>query len=392
MKALRVVLGVVMVALVSCGEEVSIDLADRGEWVRLADPPLRGRNEANVVGVGNDVVVFGGTDFLCPPGADCNWGDSVVFADGAAYDHSTSSWRPIADLPVPTIQADIAVIGDEVFALTRDFGPANRQLVAYNVSHDTWRHIDLPDETAPFGSSSIVAMDDAIVLYTTTDENGTAPDWVLDPADHSWSELPDDPLGPAFDRSMIWNGDALFLFDKALVDSPGGADGPSYTRAARYDAAWTSLPAAETIGPAPALIDGDRLIAPVLGCADGGDTNGYGRCIPFGAVFNTSSSEWGDLPNAPGQGRKDISSYGGFSSTDLVAGSVRGPFFDATTNEWFNLPPLDPETDQSSNNEDDQMFVTRRAASVGDAIVVVGGDSFGPDGGALLADAHIWRP
>ena len=387
------VLSAVVLGLAGCGQDMPVDLAERGGWVRLPDPPLSGRNEVSIVGVGDDVVVFGGTDFLCPPGAGCEFGDSVAFADGAAFDRSSKEWRPIADLPVPTILADTAVLGDQVFALTRGPGPGNRELIAYDVSDDAWLQIDPPDETAPVGSSSIVATDDSIVLYTSTDEHGAAPDWLLDPADQSWSELPDDPLGPAFDRSMVWNGAALFLFDKALVESPGGGYGPSYTRAARYeDGAWTVLPTADTIGPGPALVDRHRLIAPVLGCADGGETNGYGRCIPYGAVFDTTANEWGDLPNAPGKGRKGVSSYGGVSGTDLVAGSTRGQFFDATTDHWFYLPPLDPETDPSSTDIENQTFVTRRAASVGDAIVVVGGDKFGPDGSALLADAYIWTP
>ena len=80
------------------------------------------------------------------------------------------------------------------------------------------------------------------------------------------------------------------------------------------------------------------------------------------------------------------------SAWRLVAGSTRGQFFDATTDEWFDLPPLDSETDPGSSESENQTFVTRRAASVGDAIVVVGGDKFGPDGSALLADAYIWTP
>ena len=396
MNAVRIGLGVlcaVVLGLAGCGQDMPIDLAERGAWVRLPDPPLSSRNEANIVSVGDDVIVFGGTDFLCPPNADCSFGDSVDFADGAAFDRSLNEWRPIADLPVPTIGAATAVLGDQVFALTRSLGAVNPELIAYDVSDDAWLQIDLPDNAAPFRSSSIVATDDTIVLYRRTDENGTAPDWVFDPAEQSWSELPDDPLGAAFGRSMVWNGEALFLFNKALVESPGGVDGPSYTRAARYhDGAWTALPTADTIGPGPALVDGHRLIAPVLGCADGGDTNSYGRCIPFGAVFDTTANEWSDLPNAPGKGRKDVSSYGGVSGTDLVAGSTRGPFFDATTDEWFDLPPLDSQTDPSSSDIGNQTFVTRRAASVGDAIVVVGGTKFGPGGGALLADAHMWTP
>ena len=224
--------------------------------------------------------MFGGTDFLCPPGADCSFGDCCV-CDGAAFDRSSNEWRPIADLPVPTLRAATAMLGDQVFALTRGLGPVNRELIAYDVSDDAWVRIDLPDATAPFRSFSIVAIDDAIVLYATTDESGTAPDWVFDPADESWGELPDDPLGPAFDRSMVWNGVALFLFDKALVESPGGADGPSYTRAARYeDGAWTALPTADTIGRPgagrPASVDR----AGELGCADGGENNATADAFP----------------------------------------------------------------------------------------------------------------
>ena len=382
-----------VLGLAGCGQDMPIDLAARGDWVRLPDPPLSGRNEASIVGVGDDVIVFGGTDFLCPPNADCESGDSVDFADGAAFDRALNEWRSIADLPVPTVRADTAVVGDQVFALTRGLGPAKRELVAYDVNDDAWKEIGLPNESTVHGSWSIVATDEAIVLYATTDEHGRAPDWVFDPAVESWSELPDDPLGPAFNRSMVWNGEALFLFDKALVESPGGADGPSYTRAARYHhRAWTALPTADTIGPGPALVDGHRLIAPVLGCADGGDNNSYGRCIPYGAVFDTTANEWGELPNAPGKGRKYIWAYGGVSDTDLVAGSTHGPFLDATTDEWLDLPPLDSETDPNSSDDNNQTFVTRRAASVGDAIVVVGGAKFGPDGGTLLADAYIWTP
>ncbi len=109
-------------------------------------------------------------------------------------------------------------------------------------------------------------------------------------------------------------------------------------------------------------------------------------------MFDTTTNEWRELANAPAEGRKDISAYGGFSGSGLVAASTHGPFLDAATDEWFDLPPLDPETDPSSSRADNQTFVTRRAASVGDAIVVVGGARFGPGGGALLADAHSWTP
>ena len=121
MSAVKVGLGilsVVVLGLAGCGQDMPIDLAERGGWARLPDPPLSSRNEANIVGVGDEVIVFGGTDFLCGPGDDCDFGDSVAYIDGAAFDRSLNEWRPIADLPVPTILASTAVLGDQLFALT----------------------------------------------------------------------------------------------------------------------------------------------------------------------------------------------------------------------------------------------------------------------------------
>jgi len=138
----------------------------------------------------------------------------------------------------------------------------------------------------------------------------------------------------------------------------------------------------------------------VLSCADGREVNNYGRRIPYSAVFDTTTNESSELPNALRKRPKGTSSYGSVSGTDLVAASTHGPFLDAATDEWFDLPPLDADTDASSSDIDNQMLVTRRTASVGDAIVVVGGTKLGPDGGTklgpdggtLLAQAHMWTP
>ena len=43
-------LSAVVLGLAGCGQDMPIDLAERGGWVRLPAPPLSGRNEANIVG------------------------------------------------------------------------------------------------------------------------------------------------------------------------------------------------------------------------------------------------------------------------------------------------------------------------------------------------------
>ena len=134
--------------------------------------------------------------------------------------------------------------------------------------------------------------------------------------------IPSAPL--SIDR---WSGMAQRSSSSTRRSSnrPAGATGrPIPERPDTKTAPGPSCRPPTRLAPARRWSDRHRLIAPVLGCADGGETNGYGRCIPYGAVFDTTANEWGDLPNAPGKDRKGVSSYGGVSGTDLVAGSTRG--------------------------------------------------------------------
>jgi hypothetical protein len=142
---------------------------------------------------------------------------------------------------------------------------------------------------------------------------------------------------------------------------------------------WEILPGADSIGYfAPVLISGRRLIAPVLGCADGGQVNGYGRCIPFGAVFDTETDTWHELPNAPGRGLKYFDSSGGVSDNDLVLVRTGRPALDAATNEWFVVPLLDadPNTQRSLRATGPYGFGFGGASATGE----------------LLKDSWIWKP
>ena len=142
--------------------------------------------------------------------------------------------------------------------------------------------------------------------------------------------------------------------------------------------AWSVLPTADAIGPAPTLVDGDRLIAPALGCSDGGEENGYGRCIPYGSILDTRTSTWSALPGGPSGSAGGMDGFGGRSPDGLVGGSASGgPFYDAAEDAWVDLPPLDPEDGREA-----ERVVTRLAVPAGDALVVVGGSAWGPDGGA----------
>ena len=335
-----------------------------------------------------DVLVFGGSEFTCPPGADCETPQEPPFSDAAIWSRETDAWRAADDLPVPTVLADTAVVGGVLFAYTRTYGSQERHLIAYEPDDDMWREIETPSAPTS-GYRSLGASDELLLLYLESNELGDVDDWTFDPATEQWEQLPANPLGAGFNRTLIGLDSDIYLFDAELVDRPNGADGPSLTRAARFDGAvWSELPTSDSLGSASVLRAGNRLISPALGCADGGETNGFGRCIPFGAVFDTATEEWGELPNAPGRGRKNVFSAGGFSSEDLVVSSIGGAFLDASDDTWFDMPELD------DNDADSVDSTSRWPASLGDAVMVVGGDSYTSlsDPGELLGDAWIWTP
>jgi hypothetical protein len=201
------------------------------------------------VWTGEEVLVVGGDTFLCPPAADCSPQDPP-FSDGAAFDPATGTWRPIAAAPVAFSWASTAVIDDTVHLWVPGWEAqpgAPMALLAYSVERDAWSELDHPFDADPW--RELVAVDGRLVALATSDERSPAVDWVLDPASGGWSEVPDDPLTPAYDRTAVAVGDDLLLFDKALVASPG-SEGPSLTRAARLDLnglTWERLPEGDSL-------------------------------------------------------------------------------------------------------------------------------------------------
>ena len=360
--------------LVSCPLPPAIGPA-RGQWVRTADSPLSARNYAALAWTGKEILVFGGQQFFCPATASCIAPTTPPLRDGAAYNPLTDSWRKIADAPAG-IAGNTVTAGTDIYVFAQTSYTSPLRLLRYRSTQDRWDELDPP--VNPTGMS-IAAFGSDIVLYPYEDKTGSTPDWLFDSATNQWSQLPDSPLGPAFSRQYVALGHDLYLFDHALTPSPGGADGPSYLRAARFRAQqWKLLPVADSIGSAPDLIAGRRLIAPALGCADGGTVNGYGRCVPYGAVFDTETDTWQALPNAPGLGLKYFESAGGFSESDFKLRKTGLPTLDATTDQWFLFPQLDAD-----------LNTQRSLRATGPYGFAFGGANAT---GVLLKDAWIWKP
>jgi len=361
----------VLALLAGCGEVVS-QSPDPSEfqpaWHRLPDLPLDPRSGPVVAWTGADVVVVGGdTGAPCPPTADCA-APAHYARDGARLAVEDRSWRRIAEAPVDIpAYSSSALVDGSLFVLAGD------QLLSYDLAADAWSQVP-----APAGlEGALVADGQRLVVVSGSDEQRVRPDRVYDTGTRQWSTLPEDPIGPAFDRVITAIPGGLVLTAKELVDNPG-ADAPSLVLAARFDRethTWTRLPDSDQLGGWAWTWTGRRLLDPSLGGADGGEVGNYGRTIPMGGVLDPATGRWSRLPHAPreGTGGWPVAALGG----RFVA--VAGWTYDDDSETWAQVPrpagaPAQPGA----------------AAWADDRLVVVGG--LDPEGGYTTAalSKHAW--
>lgn len=125
-----------------------------GSWAPMSDAPLAGRRGHRAVWTGTEMIVWGGSAVQTTPEPP------EYFADGAAYDPETNSWRVIAPSPL-TARSDhyAAWTGSEMLIVGGSFG-ANPGIgfrddgAAYNPTTDSWRTIATPP--IPIGSEAAV--------------------------------------------------------------------------------------------------------------------------------------------------------------------------------------------------------------------------------------------
>lgn len=346
---------------------------DARVWVQFDDFPLEPRDQPAAAWTGSELLVLGGsTGPPCPPNASCIAGDPV--ADGAALDPETGTWRAIADAPMGLPSPTAVTVGDLVY-VTSTLIADEQTLLSYNPAADTWATVDAPLEVGHL----LVADGDDLLLVSASDEYGGVPDLVLDGATGEWAELPADPIGDAFNRMLTPTTHGLVLTAHDLVDNPG-ADGPSLTLAALFDRetqTWTRLPDTEQIADWPWAVNGDRLIAPSLGGADGGEIGNWGRVYPNGGVITLPDGAWEPLPNLPtGNHQPGLADAVG---THISVAS--GYLYDDDAGTWEPLPPVDDIPD-----------VVRTTAWMGDRLLAFGGTAWNNRDGERLRSVWMLTP
>ena len=366
---------VAALSLVSgCGDDIEVSQspdpsAIAPAWQRLPDPPFDPRSGPVVAWTGSGVVVVGGdTGAPCPPNADCKAPQHYA-RDGARLDLGERTWHPISSAPVEIpAYSSSALVAGTLYVLAGD------ALLAYDVELDAWSNVPTP---AALTDGQLVGSGTRLVVAQGSDEHGPTPDRVYDSGTGHWSTLPDDPIGPAFDKTFTAIPTGLVLTAHALVDSPGG-DGPSLVLAARWDdatEAWTRLPDSDQLGGRAWTWTGRRLIDPSLGGGDGGEVGNYGRTIPYGGILDPVTGRWSRLRHAPSEsgGGWPVAALGGRFA------AIAGWTYDDETESWAEMPRPKGAPDEPGT-----------AVWADDRLVVIGGvdDDQGWTTDAL--STHAW--
>lgn len=302
-----------------------------GDWQVRGRSPLSARSHASGAWLdGRFYLVGGQLDRPCPANASCV-APSRRLRDGASYDPGTDTWRAIASAPVAISEtAPVAVAGRLYYRIYDGGGQA---VVSYDPAADAWT--TLPRQA---GDGELVAAGDVLVSVAFSDEDAAAIDEVYDPATGRWARLPDDPLGPSYDRAAAWVDGKLLLGAKELVASPG-SEKPAVVRLAEFDLAtstWRRLPDSDVIGSGPATVGG-LVVWPDQGSGDGGEVNNWGRDYPMGGIFDPATGEWAELPETEAGEGLLYSRPGASVTGDLLLAS--GHLLDPAARAWTRLTP-----------------------------------------------------
>ncbi|WP_345750288.1 hypothetical protein [Microbacterium rhizophilus] len=207
-------------------------------WIAVDDLPIAPRDAAVTAWTGEELLVFGGyVGPPCPPRADCMLSEWA--ADGAALDPISGEWRPLAAAPRSWQgQAEAAYANGRVYV---NASSEDGELLVYDIAADEW---SMARGVPAVRGTRMRPDGDRLLFYARSEEHGETPDRVLDAAGGEWSELPDDPFPPAFDRDLIPtdHGLALVATDLRAVEDAERYGRTQVALLAPGTAEWRVLP------------------------------------------------------------------------------------------------------------------------------------------------------
>ena len=204
-----------------CCGDVSSDGAaydpSTNAWRTIAPPPVGGQQSPVGAWTGQELVIFPGQD---PEGKA---------VQGAAYDPAADTWRRIASLPTPA-GAYAVWDGREVLVAG---GRRASTLATAGFAYDpaTNRSRRLPPTAGRAGAAAVWTGRRLLVWGGQTFPGANVParhGLTYDPIGDRWSRLPESPLSPRIDPTVVWTGRELIVWGGSTISCRRNA--PCQTR------------------------------------------------------------------------------------------------------------------------------------------------------------------
>jgi hypothetical protein len=346
-KVLRVVTTPTSVSTTTVPAPVSAPLLISGHWGSLAPAPIVARQSPSIAWTGKEMLVWGGIS-----------GDAkeTLYADGAAYDPLSRTWRRLPAAPLTARQYPAAAWTGTEFVIwggyTSVAGFAANDGAAYNPATNRWRKLALSPLRPQAGALAVWSGSRLVILSYFS--SGAA---AYDPETDLWQVLT--PPKPAVGASLGWmyalriNDHRLLVWSHADTSTPLGPNSASIRGATTmfiYDEStdeWRLIPTAANAVPDihEALWTGTQII--VRGdMRDCFTCQGPGPLPEVTASYRPTTNTWSRLPSEP----LEAGVIGGGGSVSVWTGAA-----------LWSFDPFDPRQGSESSGH-----VAPRQASVYD--------------------------
>jgi len=207
-------------------------------WREIADSPLVPREFPAAVWTGREMIIWGGYRFArtCEvDGGVCTDENSdrfaqldEEFADGAAYDPATDTWRMLSPAPIEGRSLAQAVwTGTEVIIWGGSYSSRPEEMgAAYDPATDEWRVLpEIP--VAESSRHSLYWSGSAMFVFTSGQDSGEVNGvevFRYDPTSDMWTELGSPGLHEA--RHITEIDGRLYATGYRVIDAPAGNAAP----------------------------------------------------------------------------------------------------------------------------------------------------------------------
>ncbi len=158
-----------------------------------------------------------------------------MFADAAAYNPVTRTWRTLPPMPGPRTEATVTWTGTEVLVVgghASSVATGYADALAYNPTTNRWRQLSTMDSTRM--RHVAVWTGTRLLVWGGQTAQGLAPNHGLayDPATDRWTTLPPSVLRGRTAANAVWTGHAMLIWGGITILNPTlCTDGATYTPA-----------------------------------------------------------------------------------------------------------------------------------------------------------------